>query len=214
MPVPRRTFKCLRQSADAPTGMEGRLDAGATSDGFRLATEAERSRVGAERQRGQPRPRFRGAQARLLQSKPMPRAKPLGTLQKPMSVVRKAHASRVSARASRLSPPNRSRREAESSPRDACAPRIRKRGGVRPVRPVRPVRQAHGRQAHGRQAHGRQAHGRRPRPTLPNPATTFSRRLLSSAACARGGLCGGTGASRWCPRLPCFRGPPARRARA
>jgi len=158
MPVPRRTFKCLRQSADAPTGMEGRLDSGATSDGLRLETEAERSRVGAERQRGQPRPRFRGAQARLPESRPMPRVKPPGTLQKPMSVDRGTQES-----------------------------------GVRPIR---------------------RAHGRRPRPTFPNPAATFFRRLVSSAACARGGLCGGTGASRWCPRLPCFRAPPARRVRA
>jgi hypothetical protein len=39
------------------------------------------------------------------------------------SMVRGAHASRVSAWASRPSHPNRSRRDAESSTRDACAPR-------------------------------------------------------------------------------------------
>ena len=36
---------------------------------------------------------------------------------------------------------------------------------------------------------------------------------ISPQACGRGGLCGGTGASRRCRRLLCSRCPPARRAR-
>src|ERR1035437_716032 len=44
-------------------------------------------------------------------------------LQKSKSVVRGAHASRVSVWASRPNHPNRSRRDAEGSRRDACAPR-------------------------------------------------------------------------------------------
>jgi hypothetical protein len=50
--------------------------------------EVERSRVGAERQRGQPGPRFRGAQARLHppeeteKTESNQRADPFGSLQK------------------------------------------------------------------------------------------------------------------------------------
>src|ERR1035437_944066 len=70
---------------------------------------------------------FRGHHSGIKRRGPRTKVNNPGTspeaLQKQRPLVRGAHASRVSAWASRPSHPNRSRRDAERSTRDACAPR-------------------------------------------------------------------------------------------